>query len=197
MSAVPVIEETGEITRKQSLFDITEEFQAIYDTYWSLEGAEADDFLSKALENALDATGDKLNQKLDAYCSLIAEAKARADVRKAEADRLKKLAEIDENFAARLKDRLKEWFAVTGNTKIETPFHKIGVQANGGVLPVRWLRVVDGEPVETEVEPDVSEVDDKFLAKVLDTDAIRTALGSGEELPFAKLGVRGSHVRIR
>jgi hypothetical protein len=33
--------------------------------------------------------------------------------------------------------------------------------------------------------------------RVIDSDAIRVALDAGEELAFARLGDRGSHLRIK
>lgn len=194
--------ETGEISRKQTLFDIGAELDAIYEAYDRLEGDEAEVYLKAALEAYFDQVGERLNDKLDGYCNLIKSAEAKAKIREDEAKRLKGLADTDRNFAQRLKDRLKYWLEVTGNTKVETPYHKIAVQANGGAVPLIWIASgLDGEPVEVrDPGPDwVNTLPQEYVKQVptIDNEAIRKSLESGEELPFAKLGDRGFHLRIR
>jgi len=89
----------------------------------------------------------------------------------------------------RLKNRLKDYLEFTGRTKAHTETGRtITVQANGGALPVI-----------TPPDIDIRGVPEQFVKVIrsLDLDAVREELKSGAELPFAQLGQRGTHLRIK
>jgi hypothetical protein len=72
-----------------------------------------------------------------------------------------------------------------GLKEVTTDMHRIKVVKNGGKLP---LSIDDGC------------VPDEYIKKVVvespDKEKIRAALESGEVLPFASLGERGTHLKI-
>lgn len=121
-----------------------------------------------------------LDGKADGYASLIRERELRSKAREEEAERLAKLATTDRNLAKSLRERLKLVMEGSGQKRIETPRFRISVCQNGGKLPI---------DVHEPVPP-------TYCRAVPDMEAIRHALEAGEQLQFAALGERGSHLRI-
>lgn len=192
-------EETGEIVRKQNLFEIGAELEAIFDAYDQVEGDPSEE-IKKQLEAYFEKIGENLEDKLCAYRHLVAKFEKSAEWRKEESDRLDALAKRDKANAERLRKRLADFFEATGNKKIETRLGPIRVQGNGGLQPLQFIRreMVDGEPVVVvlDKEPDVSEVPEEFIRHKpeIDNAAIRAKLDEGTELPFAQLGERSKRV---
>lgn len=169
----------------RTLLDITEDLQAL------------DDLLSEAggditgVEATVDAWLAELEQdlkgKVDNYAALITAMNARAEVRKAEADRLYHRAKVDAGNAKFLRERLKFAFEQRGISKLETARYKVGVSKVGGAIPV--------------IIPDPTTVSTEFIRvteiREPDKDAIRKALESGKEVSGATLGVRGTCLTIR
>ena len=132
--------------------------------------------------------GDERDRKLDNYAALISEITARAELRKSEARRLMELAQVDENRAKLLKDRLKAFFEVHSLKTVETARYKLSLAKNGGKQP---LILDDSIPV--------TQLPEQFQRVSVDPDtaAIRSALERGELLEFAQLGERGTSLRIK
>jgi molybdopterin biosynthesis enzyme len=111
--------------------------------------------------------------------------RARADIRKAEAERLARRAQVDEASADWLASRLLAALDSRGMRKVETDRYAVSVVGNGGKAPL----LVDGDvPAEflktvTKVEPD--------------RERIRLAIEAGQDVPFARLGERGKRLAIR
>jgi Siphovirus Gp157 len=126
--------------------------------------------------------------KADNYARFITEKDTRAAALKAEAARITALAKAEENKAKSAKSVLHHFMTVKGMTKWETSFHKFSVCANGGKPPII-------------LDPDITPEDlDDVYQKVTVTvhmEAVREAIESGIEVPFAKLGDRGTHLRIK
>lgn len=169
----------------RTLLDITEDLQAL------------DDLLSEAggdisgIEGTVDAWLAELEQdlkgKVDNYAALITAMNARAEVRKAEADRLYHRAKIDINNAKFLRERLKAALEERGISKLETARYKVGVAKAGGSIPV----VIADEKALPDEFIRITEVRD------VDKDAVRKALESGRQVAGAQLGVRGTYLAIR
>ena len=169
----------------RTLLDITEDLQALDDllteTGGDVSGVEAtvDAWLAELEQN--------LKGKVDNYAALITAMNARAEVRKAEADRLYHRAKVDVNNARFLRDRLKFALEQRGISKLETARYKVGVAKVGGSIPV--------------IIPDVSALPSEFIrvteVRDADKDAIRKALESGQQVPGAELGARGTCLSIR
>lgn len=137
------------------------------------------------------SVSEGLDAKIDGYCALVAEFEARAGARGAEAKRLAALAERDAKQADRLKSNLHAFMILHDYKKFETARYRVSVVANGGKVPL---------VIQPDVDP--TDLDEQFHrvipAKIeLDKEAVRSALEAGEDLVFAKLGERGSHLRIK
>jgi hypothetical protein len=133
-------------------------------------------------------TESDLTQKLDAYCTLIKEVEARSEARFKESKRLQDLAEADLNLVKRLKDRLLWYMHDKDISRVNTTRFNLSRVKNGGKLPV----ILD-EAINVEGLPK------RFVRVSVDVNrtAVREALESGEDLPFARLGSRGDRVQIK
>lgn len=168
----------------RTLFQISDDLQQFNVLLDDLDDAEQQQMVTEWLEH-LEAERDR---KLDNYAALIAELEARAEVRKAEAKRLMELVAADENRAKMLKERLKIFFEANNLKKVETQRYQLSLVRHGGKAPV----ILEQSISPTELPKQFQKV-----SVEPDTKAIREALEAGEPLDFARLGDRGSSVRIR
>ena len=132
---------------------------------------------------ALDAA---LEDKADDYAALIQSLNLRAEARKAEAARMRQLAETDMALADRLKQRLKEAMESVGRLKLDTPRFKLVVAGNGG-----------RQPLEVAVEPTALAPQYQAVKVEANKEAIRAALEAGTAVPGCTLLPRGTSLRIR
>ena len=173
-----------------NIFDLDNEINQVAEAFDRMEEAgEAVDLLG-TIEAYFGELMDQRDAKLDNYARWMDQETAIADARQIEADRLKDLATAGFNRVKRAKETLLRWMDSRGMTKVETPLHKFGIQANGGFAPV------DLAP-EYRACPDQLPEEFRVVRYDPNTVAIRTALEEGRELPFARLGDRGRHLRIR
>ncbi len=121
------------------LFDLSDEIL-------SLEARLDDDDLTDEERQALvdqwlEAQGD-VTAKLDNYAAFITSLESCAEQRKFQANRMRILAQADENRAKRLREALKIYFERHELTKFKTPRFTIALQANGGkralTIPQSW-----------------------------------------------------------
>lgn len=176
-------------TRKLTLIELTAELEQIDSLLDSIDG-DIPVELQTAVDELLaqrDATHEQLLEKLDNYAALIQHRTYWAATRKAEAERLAKLAESDIKTVDFLKSRLKAHLEATEQQKLRTRRFNIALCANGGKAPLRF----DNTPHE--------QMPERFKRVMVEADkeAIRTALEAGEELSFAYLAERESHLRIK
>lgn len=173
-----------------TLFEIGDEITALHDLLNETGGDITDEEAEKAIDQWLSDNQLALEQKVDSYCFLRQEFRARADARMAEAQRLMKLAGTDAKNASRLEARLKLFFELHGFQKLETPRFKVSIQKNGGAAPLI---------VPDEWEQDPASAPEAFQRRViqLDRDAIREAIRNDEEAPGCSIAPRGTHLRIR
>lgn len=169
-----------------TIFDLGNIGRALID---ALEEAEGE--LCPELERFFDELADAKEDKLESYCFVLAELEARAEAQKQKAKEILERAKANENQVARLKARLKTAFEVYGWSKEKAGAFTVALQANGGLLPIKWR--FDDEPTLLAWVPE------RFIIKVpkVDREGVRKALADGEELDFAELGDRGSHIRVR
>ncbi len=192
-----VIETTGEIVRKKNLFELGQQLEAVFDSLDQVDG-EFTPEIESAITAWLESVDLDLDQKIDAYCSLIDKFNAHASIRKAESDRLAAMAKVDLNNAKRLKDRMKQFMEFTGNQKMETKYRKLRLQNNGGALPIQWI-AKDGDFITVlPDEPSIDSLPPEYVVQIpsIDMEAIRSDLEGGVELSFARLCDRGQHLRI-
>ena len=177
------------LTRKSTLIELSADLEQL-DSLLDTIDADIPVDLQTAVDELLaqrEATHEALLEKLDNYCGLIQSRLMWAAARKAEVERLAKLAESDIKAVEFLKGRLKTHLEATEQQKIRTKRFNISVCANGGKAPLRF----DATPPE--------QMPERFKRSIVEPDkeAIRTALEAGEDLSFAYLTERESHLRIK
>ena len=163
-----------------SLFDLTEELKHIQSVMMNSEGDE----LPQELIEWLDSTQGGYDKKVEGYCAVIGEMEAIVEARKAEANRIRALADTTQNHIDRMKIALKESLLKLETPKLETTRYKVWVQNAGGKLPIQ---------IEAEDVPD----EWKVIQLVIDKEGIRKELEAGTSLPFAQLLPRGQVLRIK
>lgn len=172
-----------------TLFEIGADLRAFADLIDELDGGEiTDQQVDEALEAFMAELQHDQGRKLDGYVHLIKREEATAAVAKATADQFLMKARAAENKAKRLKDRLKDFMIFTDQKKATSEKGwVVQIVANGGALPV----CLD--------EIDVQKLPERFqrVTVAADTAAIGKALAAGEELPFARLGERSCHLRLK
>lgn len=168
-----------------SLYQITTEMQSLLDAF-DQHGAESPEAEAAIREHAA-AIAEAFDQKADGYAGLIRNCESRAAARRAEAERMERLAALDEALANRLRRTLLDAMQVTGRTKVQTERFALAVRQNGGKVPV--------------VVEDESALPLQFVVPVttnrIDKDAIRAALESGTPVSGARLGERGTRLDLR
>lgn len=173
----------------KSLFQIGDELSALAELMNETGGEIPEGAIGEELEAYFDSLHEEKDRKLEAYCWLIKEFEARAECRQQEAYRIGVMASQDAANAKRLKDRLKGFLETQDPMKSETRSFKVWVQKNSAT-PIHY-------PEEWDIEP--ATAPEAFQRRViaLDKDAIRDAIKAGDETHGARLGERGSHLRIK
>ena len=168
------------------LFEITQDILAAYETMVDSDGEVLAENMA-ALETLAKIEADKL----DSYYYLIKKAEMESAAAQAMVDQWAKKVASRQNFIAYMKKAIHAHMTATGQAKAITPNgNTFAVQKNGGKVPVL--------PLGSEVF-DLSQIPEAYIKTVLslDTDAVRADLEAGEQLPFATLGERGTHLRLR
>lgn len=160
-----------------TLMDLTGEYKLLLNM---MASSETEDI--QVFEDTLDSVLAEIGDKADAYAVVIAEAKSAAEKFKAESERLGAIAKRYENSIDYMKFRLKQAMEEMGMKELKGDYHKFRIQKNGGKKPMQ----ITGE------------VPDNYKKIVYEDDKekIRKALEDGEELSFAHLEERGTHLRI-
>jgi len=167
------------------LLQITDDMQALDDLLAEVGGDVTDPKVSEIVDAWFAEIDANLTGKVDNYAALISTMRARADIRRAEAERLARRAQVDEAAADWLASRLLAALDSRGMRKVETDRYAVSVVGNGGKapllldpeVPADWTKTV------TRTEPD--------------RERIRLAIEAGQALPFARLGERGKRLAIR
>jgi len=148
------------------LFDLSDEILSLEE---QLDNDELTDEERQVLVDAwLEAQGD-VETKLDNYAAFIEALETYAEQRKYQAERMRRLAQADENRAKRLKEALKIYFRRHELTKFKTPRFTIALQKSGGKAPL----VV---PPSWEQEPELAPAPFRRVVTQLDREAIRQAV---------------------
>lgn len=160
------------------LYELTGEYLELLDMLQNCDAIE-----EEVLKDTLEGIEGEIEVKADNYAKIIKELTLDAKKYEEEKKRLEINQRVLENRAERLKEHLYNSMLATGKTKFKTDLFSFGIQKNGGLQPLAII-------------PDV-EIPDQYLKKEPDNTKIREALKKGEELPFAKLGERGTHLVIK
>ena len=137
----------------------------------------------QAFLDTLEGLTGEIEMKADSYAVVITQFKNQSEAIDAEIKRLRKRKEAVDNSVDRMKARIKEAMELMGKTEIKTDLHTFKIQKNGGKQAM-------------EITGDVPDEFQRIVYET-DTEKIRKALESGEELPFAELLPRGTQLRIR
>ena len=187
----PLVPETPAPAKKKTLVDLSSDLQRLDDLLDNIENEQGiTPEVQVAIDELLqerDSTQAEVLAKLDNYCDLINSRVMWAQARKADADRLAKLAEADFKTIDFLKARLKLHLESTDQKKVRTKRYNIAIIGNGGKAPLKLDNTAVTDLPErfqrVQVEPD--------------KEAIRSALEAGEELKFAYIAQRENHLRIK
>src|SRR5688572_23186850 len=125
-----------------SLYALTHEAVSIF-----VAIEEADGELTEDLARRLDAIAESLPTKVDVYCRLIREFERRSEVKRAEAERLRKAAQVDGNAAERLTDRLMEALTAARERKATTDLFGVSVCRNAQPT-ITWEGPIEKLPDE-------------------------------------------------
>jgi len=171
--------------KRRSLWAIADDLSTLDDLVEEAEGDITE--CEETIDEWFARLGEEATSKLDGYAAFIKELEARSEARKEEADRLAKRARIDAALADWLKTRMKEFFILRGWKKVDTMRYRLSLVANGGKAPL----VVDLPP--EKIPPEYRK--EKVVVSA-DNDKIRQELETGGTLEWARIGAKGSHVRI-
>lgn len=180
-----------ERVRGKSLHQLTAQLEDLDELIDSIEGEEITPELEAAVQQLLeqrDGTYEEWLTKVDNYCAAITNHHALSKQRKAEAERLNKLAASDSKRVEWMKQQLKICLESQGVNKLSLHRFSLTISNNGGVLPLKLLCEVEQLPPHfqrIEVSPD--------------NGAIRQALEAGdiEAQRVAQFGERETHLRVR
>ena len=171
----------------RTLFDIGNDLLAFDEILEQNEGEISDDEAGKRLDAWFTDLQNEQSRKLDNYVNYIRTLEMEAVASKAEAEQYLTKARVRENRVRFLKERMRSYLAMQGKKELITQTNrKITIQNNGGILPMIVEETTDPEKVPVE-----------YTRKELDNAKIREALMKGIQLEFAKLGERGTHLRIK
>ena len=114
---------------KQTLHEITNATKKLNSILENLEiedlTDEVKELQKQAILDSLEGLG--LEQKLEAYCQVIAEKKANNDYLSAEIARLQKRKKSNDNAVEWLRGNMQSALIATGKQKVDTGLHKISV----------------------------------------------------------------------
>jgi Siphovirus Gp157 len=125
-------------------------------------------------------------QKVDRIRAYIIHEEAKAEICRRESDRQLARARAAESHVEHVKAFCMRVLQEMQKPKVEGRTGCIRIQKNGGKLA---LEIFDESALPFEFTP-------MTITYPPDTEAIRKALEAGTHVPGAKLGERGSHVRI-
>ena len=180
-----------ERSRGKSLHQITVELEDFDELIDSIEGEEITPELEAAVQQLLeqrDGTYEQWLIKVDNYCAAITNRHALSKQRKAEAERLSKLAAADSKRVDWMKAQLKSCLESQGVKNLSLHRFHLTISKNGGVLPLKLACEVAQLPPQFQ-----------RIEVSADNGAIRQALESGdiEAERIARFGERETHLRVR
>lgn len=148
---------------------------------------EAEGELTEAMDGHFDILAkqaESLPAAIDDVLSLVRDIEARAEARKAEADRLKQRAKRDEAVAAWFKGQVLRTMQAEGLKKLETARWRATVAQPGGKPAMEIVGEIPPEFITEKIEI------------VPDKEAIRAALESGQTLSFAMFVAKQPYLKV-
>ena len=161
-----------------SLFDLREEFKALYELAIA-EGAEEE----QAFLDTMEALKGELGIKAGGYVHVIKTLEMEANECDNVLNAFKRKKETRVNSIKRMKEALIEAMDAAGVEQLPAGEYTLEIAKNGGLQPLKIDGEVPDNFTKIKIEPD--------------NDLIRKALNDGEELEFAHLEPRGRHLNIK
>lgn len=160
-----------------SLMELTDEYQTLL-SY--AEGADPED--EQMFLDTLGEVKAQIAVKTDGYVAVMKDLDSRADLFEREAARLNNAAKAMKNRKKAMLETAKAAMEGMGKTELQGRYHKLKIVKNGGIAPLE----ITGE------------VPDSYKKVILDNDKekIRKALEGGEKLSFARIGEKGTHIKV-
>jgi len=159
-----------------SLYELTGEFQALY------ELAISDDD-EQAFLDTLEGLKGELEAKSAGYVHVINQLTMEANECKKVIDAFTEKQQARLNNVKRMKEALIKAMDAAGTDTIKAGEYTLQIANNGGVQPLK-------------IEGDVPDSYTKVIVQP-DNELIRKALKDGKELDFAHLEPRGRHLNIK
>lgn len=160
-----------------TLFTLTEEYKMLLDM------AEDPNNDPQTVMDTMDAITGEIAVKVENYIAVMNLLQSKLSLFREEAKRLTDGANFMENNIKNMKERIKGAMIDMNLDAIETQYHTIKIQGNGGVQPLK----ITGEVPDSYKKITYSD----------DTEKIRKDLKAGKKLSFAHLEDRGTHLSIR
>lgn len=142
-----------------------------------IELAEDPEIDEQIWADTFEGLNGELEDKADAYATVMAELKGKAATVKAEADRLAARYKTINNSIERIKKNLEEVMKATGKTKFKTDLYSFNIQKNPASL--RLADDLDFATIPAEYI--------KFADPEIDKAKVKEALKAGEEFPWAHM----------
>ena len=130
----------------------------------------------------------EFQEKINDYINLAKHCQEWVEIRSRRIEELEHLIKLDRNLANNLLGRLLNLLISRDINKLKTVDYNISVANNGGKKPLILDRDLDLDELPPKLVKTTREADKQ---------AIRQVLATGQELPFARLGDRGKHLRIK
>lgn len=165
-----------------SLYQLTKEYEALY--------AQIDEIPEDAFADTLEGIQGEFNEKADNIACFIKALKADADGIKAEASALKERENAKRAKADRLRAYLLEQMQAIGIRKIESSRNVISLAKTAPKMVVdddftAWAEANGRDDLLAYKQPEPNK------------SAIKEAIQSGAEIPFAHIEEGGQSLRIR
>jgi hypothetical protein len=151
-----------------------------------LERVEDGEFTTEDVADTIEALNGTIEQNCDDIATVILSQEGEILYLHSEINRLQCRVENMTTNYKRLMNGLQSYLKSKGVKKVHTFNHDFTVCKNGGKQPI-------------EVTADVYDIPQEYCIFIPkpNTDVIRKALESGQELEFAHLKERGEHLRIK
>lgn len=157
-----------------TLFEMTQQVQALYDM---LQAEEIDE---QVFADTMEAIG--VDEKLEAYCKVIAQSEADTELYAREIRRLSVRKKVAERNIERMKEALYQFFAASGKHKLKAGTFNVSTAKSTSV------NIIDENVIPFEYL--------KLQAPKVDKEKLKADLKAGKVIPGAVLAEKEG-VRIR
>jgi myo-inositol catabolism protein IolC len=138
------------------------------------------------VDQAIQEYAQREIAKVDTLRSYLRHCEVMEKAHREEAERQTRMAQLWEERDRRLKSYVLRALEAAGKTRVEGKTGVLKVQRNGGLAP---MEIFDESSIPTKYTP-------MQISYPLDKEALRRDLAAGKDVPGARLGERGVHLRV-